>query len=85
MVFGVNRNMGLLGSWAMRIIAAGALGLTVSGLFTRYYSQAPAGGQQHVGHSLPSDGSKAYSPWRALDHSSGVNLLRARTQNSVRS
>jgi hypothetical protein len=41
MVFGVKRNVGLLGPWAMRIIAVGALGLVVSGLFTGYYGQHP--------------------------------------------
>jgi hypothetical protein len=41
LVFGVKRNVGLLGPWATRIIAVGALGLVVSGLFTGYYRQHP--------------------------------------------
>lgn len=41
MVFGLRRNVGLLGPWTMRTIAVGALGLVVSGLFTGYYRQHP--------------------------------------------
>lgn len=41
LVFGIKRNVGLLGPSAMRIIAIGALGLIVSGFFTGYYREHP--------------------------------------------
>lgn len=44
MIFGIRRHYGLFGTWSLRIIAIGALGIVVSGLFTGFYVRNPVVG-----------------------------------------
>jgi hypothetical protein len=41
LIFGWGRTAGLFGPLALRIIAIGALGIVISGLFTGYYTERP--------------------------------------------
>jgi hypothetical protein len=44
LIFGWGRTSGFFGPLALRIIAVGALGIVLSGLFTGYYAEHPAVG-----------------------------------------
>jgi len=44
LIFGLGRAAGLFGPLALRIIAIGALGIVISGLFTGYYAERPVVG-----------------------------------------
>jgi hypothetical protein len=71
LILGAKRNPGLFGPWAMRIIAIGALGLVVSGLFTGYYIQHPVvGGALAISYVVTARRLFALAKTRSID---GIN------------